>query len=316
MSPRPLLITAIVCIAALAAAAAEFDVRNEAEFRKCIPQDAKVQKLAGGFAFVEGPCWTDAGGGVLIFSDIPNNKLIQWTKKDGIAVFRANSHNANGNARDREGRLVTCEHGSRSLTRTEADGSINTLIDKYDGKALNSPNDLAIKSDSTIWFTDPPYGIDRAKKEQAGNFVFRFDPRPLAGPRAPISAVAKDFDMPNGIAFSPDERKLYIADSGKPHHIRVFDVNDDGTLGGGKVLCVIDKGAPDGIRCDADGRVWSSAADGVHIYGADGALVGKVLVPESPANLCFGGEDGATLFITARTSLYAIKTLVTAPTRK
>jgi gluconolactonase len=154
-----------------------------------------------------------------------------------------------------------------------------------------------------VWFTDPPYGLPRdQKKEQPGNYVFRFDPKAQQA-----KPVVLDFDMPNGICFSPDEKKVYIADSGKSHHIRVFDVNSDGTLSNSRIFCVIDKGGPDGIRCDADGRIWSSAADGVQIFSPDGSLIGKILVPESPANLCFGGPDGKTVFITARTSLYAIK---------
>jgi gluconolactonase len=161
-----------------------------------------------------------------------------------------------------------------------------------------------VKSDGTVWFTDPDYGLGGNKKEQEGNFVFRFDPKTKQ-----VSAVVKDFDKPNGICFSPDEKKLYVADSGKPHHIRVFDVQKDGTLANGKIFCVIDKGVPDGIRCDKQGRVWSSAGDGVHIFAPDGSLIGKTLVPESPANLCFGGKDGKTLYITARSSLYAIGTL-------
>jgi len=189
----------------------------------------------------------------------------------------------------------------------EKDGALHTLVDLCDGKKFNSPNDVVAKSDGTIWFTDPPYGLPKgATKEQDGNYFFRFDPKTKA-----TSVVVKDFDMPNGLCFSPDEAKLYVADSGKPRHIRVFGVQKDGTLTGGAVFGVIDKGGPDGIRCDAQGRIFSSAGDGVHIFAADGKLIGKILVPATPANLCFGGADGKTLFITARTSLYSIPLLVT-----
>lgn len=176
------------------------------------------------------------------------------------------------------------------------------MVETFDGKKFNSPNDVVVKSDGTVWFTDPPYGLPKgAAKEQAGNHVYRFDPKTKA-----VTIVVKDADMPNGLCFSPDEKKLYLADSGRPRHIRVFNVSADGTLANGKVFAAIDKGGPDGIRCDADGRIWSSAGDGVHVFVTDGSLVGKILVPESPANLCFGGADGKTLFITARKSLYSI----------
>jgi gluconolactonase len=180
---------------------------------------------------------------------------------------------------------------------------VNTVVSDYNGKKFNSPNDVVVKSDRTVWFTDPPYGLPKGeKKEQDGNYVFRFDPKSKR-----TTIVATNCDMPNGLAFSPDEKKLYVADSsGARRDIRVYEVKGDGTLQGGTIFCRIDKGGPDGIRCDAEGRVWSSAGDGVHIFGTDGALIGKILVPESPANLCFGGANGRTLFITARKGLYSI----------
>ncbi len=289
--------------------AAGFDIRNEAEFKKLLPADAKVEKLAGDMGFLEGPTWHPDG--FLVFSDIPNNELKKWTKDGGLATFRKPSQNANGNTIDREGRLVSAEHSGRRISVTEKDGAIKTVVDQYDGKKLNSPNDVVVKSDGTFWFTDPPYGIPKdQKKEQVTNHVFRFDPATKK-----ISIVADDFNMPNGICFSPDEKHLYVADSGKPRHIRVFDVKADGTVANGKVFCAIDKGGPDGIRCDAAGRIWSSAGDGVHVFAPDGTLIGKILTPESPANLAFGGKDGQTLFITARKSLYAIPTSVTAAKR-
>ncbi len=267
-----------------------------------IPPNVKVEKLAGDMKFIEGPAW---GDGYLVFSDIPASKLMKWDGKQ-LSTFREESHNSNGNTRDREGRLITCEHTTRRVTRTEKDGSITVLADKFEGRKFNSPNDVVVKSDGSIWFTDPTYGTPKGEaKELEGCFVFRLDPESKK-----LTKVASDFDMPNGLCFAPDETKLYIADSGKAHHIRVFDVKSDGTLSGGSVFCVIDKGVPDGIRCDEKGNIWSSAGDGVQIFSPDGKLIQRIAVPESPANLCFGGEDGKTLFITARTSLYSIRTNV------
>jgi gluconolactonase len=287
----------------------DFDIKNPEEFKKIIPEGAKVQKEASGFGFVEGPTWIKSGGGFLVFSDIPNNKIMKWTAKDGITVFRDDSKNSNGNTTDPDGLLVTAQHGSRSVTRTGKDGKITTLVDKFNTKALNSPNDVAVKSDGTIWFTDPDYGIPKGQtKEQEGNWVYRFDPQ---SNQLKVLFTEKIFEKPNGLAFSPDEKILYVADSGPPRLIRSFEVRDDGTVVGGEVFCKIDKGGPDGIRVDSDGRVWSSAGDGVHIFDPKGKLIAKILVPESPANLCFGGEEMKTLFITARKSLYSIKTNVT-----
>lgn len=285
--------------------AAEVDVRDAAEFGKIVAADAKLERLATGMKFTEGPVWLAEDGGSLVFSDIPADELKKWTDKDGVTVFRKPSSNANGNTVNRAGRLITCEHSSRRVSLLGRKGVLRTLVDRYDGKKFNSPNDVIVKSDGSVWFTDPTYGLPkRETKEQDGNHVYRFDPKTKT-----TTLVAREFDMPNGLCFSPDEKKLYVADSGKPHHIRIFDVQPDGTLTGGSVFCVIDKGGPDGIRCDASGRIFSSAGDGVHVFSPDGKLIGKILVPESPANLCFGGADGKRLFITARTSLYSISLL-------
>lgn len=283
----------------------KFIVQNESAFKKLIPADAKLEKLATGMRFTEGPVWVNADGGYLVFSDIPANQLKKWSKVGGLATFREPSNNANGNTVDRNGMLITAEHSGRRISITDRDGVVKTVVDSYNGKKLNSPNDVVVKSDGTIWFTDPPYGIKPEQKEQDANYVFCYDPK-----KKELRAVASDFVMPNGLCFSPDEKLLYIADSGKPRHIRVFEVGADNTLKNGRVFCKIDVGGPDGIRCDSEGNVWSSAGDGVHIFAPDGSLIGKILVPETPANLCFGGDDGKTLFITARTSLYSIKTLV------
>ncbi|MBE0544904.1 MAG: SMP-30/gluconolactonase/LRE family protein [Verrucomicrobia bacterium] len=295
--------TVLACLAsAWASYAADFEMRDEAEFKKIVAPGAKLERLATDMRFTEGPVWLAADGGYLVFSDIPADELKKWSPKEGLSTFRKPSRNANGNTVDREGRLITCEHSGRRVSILEKDGTLRTLADQCDGKTFNSPNDAVVKSDGTIWFTDPPYGLPRdAVKEQDGNYVFRYDPKTQKGTR-----VAEGFDMPNGLCFSPDEKKLYVADSGKPRHLRVFDVQPDGTLKDAKVFCEIDRGVPDGIRCDAQGRIYSSAGDGVHIFAPDGKLIGKILVPESAANLCFGGADGKTLFITARTSLYSI----------
>ncbi len=290
--------------ASLALHAADFEIRDEAAFKKLLPAAAKVEKLAGDMKFIEGPQWIPADGGYLVFSDIPSNELKKWTKAGGLTTFRQPSQNANGNTLDLQGRLLSAEHSGRRVSVTEKDGTIKTLVSQFEGRKFNSPNDVVVKSDGSVWFTDPDYGLqNKAAKEQPGNFVFRFDPA-----SGKTTAVARDFDKPNGLCFSPDEKKLYIADSGKPRHIRVFAVQPDGTLAQGKVFCTIDKGAPDGIRCDTEGRLWSSAGDGVQIFALDGALIGKILTPESPANLCFGGPDLKTLYITARKSLYSIPT--------
>jgi gluconolactonase len=284
----------------------KFSIKDEEAFKKLIPADAKLERLAGNMRFTEGPVWVGADGdGYLVFSDIPANQLKKWSRGGGLVTFREPSNNANGNTVDRDGRLVTAEHSGRRISITDKDGTVRTVVDSYNGKKLNSPNDVVVKSDGTIWFTDPPYGIKPDQKEQDANYVFCYDPKTKE-----LKAVASDFDRPNGLCFSPDEKLLYIADSGKPRHIRVFEVASDNTLRNGRVFCTIDVGGPDGIRCDNLGNVWSSAGDGVHIFSPRGELIGKILVPETPANLCFGSEEGKRLFITARTSLYSIKTFV------
>lgn len=303
--------TTVAAIMSLTVTAADLSVGKAEAFHQLVAADAKVEKLGTGMKFLEGPCWIKADGGWLVFSDIPSNELKKWTAAGGVTTWRTPSNNANGNLLDQQGRLISCEHSSRRVTRTKADGTIEVLVDSFDGKNLNSPNDVAVKSDGTLWITDPPYGIPKdQKQEQAAQNVFRFDPAAPDKSKA-MTVVAADFDRPNGLCFSPDEKLLYIADSGKTKHIRVFTVKDDGTLSDGKVFATLDKGAPDGIRCDAQGNVWSSAGDGVRVYAPDGTWLGTVLTPEGAANLCFGGADGKTLFITARTSLYAIPTLTT-----
>jgi gluconolactonase len=273
---------------------------------------AAVERLYDGCRWAEGPVWFNDGG-YLVWSDIPNNRMLRWVPDLGVGVFRANSNFANGNTRDREGRLVTCEHGGRRVSRTEPDGTVTVVADRYRGKRLNSPNDAVVKSDGSVWFTDPSYGIlsnyegHKAAPEYGGCYVFRVDPRSGA-----VDVVADDFVKPNGLAFSPDESLLYIADSGfshdpmAPHHIRVFEVSKGRTLRKGRVFAEIGPGLPDGFRLDLDGNVWTSAKDGVHCYAPDGTVLGKIRIPEMVANLTFGGPKRNRLFITATTSLYAV----------
>ena len=296
----------ILLLAAAAALApgADFEVLDPAAFQQLFPPGARVERLATGMQFLEGPVWLRAQGGMLVFSDIPANRLMKWDPVGGLGVFREPSNQANGNTLDGEGRLVTAEHGARRVSRTEKDGIVIPLVDSFEGKKLNSPNDVVVKADGTIWFTDPDYGLAGRPKEAPGNFVYRFDPKTRR-----ITAAAKDFDKPNGLCFSPDERRLYIADSGKPHHIRVFTVLPDGGLTGGEVFAEIDKGGPDGIRCDQQGRVWSSSGDGAQVFSPEGRLLVRILLPEAAANLAFGGPGGTTLYLTARKSLYAVETL-------
>jgi gluconolactonase len=241
--------------------------------------------------------------------------MMRWDETDGsVSVFRQPSHHANGHTVDREGRLVCCEHQTRCVTRTEHDGSRTVLADRIGGRRFNSPNDVVVKSDGTIWFSDPTYGIDSdyegdaAPSEIGASHVYRYDPG-----RGDCTAVTADLVQPNGLAFSPDERLLYIADTGATHvkggpaHIRRFAVSGDGrTLSGGEIFATCAAGLFDGFRLDAAGNLWTSAGDGVHCYAPDGTLIGKIAVPEVVANICFGGPKRNRLFICATTSLYSI----------
>jgi gluconolactonase len=269
---------------------------------------ASVERLATGMRWSEGPAWF-GDGRFLLWSDIPNNRIMRWDEATGAtSVFRQPSNNANGNTRDRQGRLVTCEHDSRRVTRTEYDGAITVVCDRHDGKRLNSPNDVVVKSDGSIWFTDPPFGIlsdyegHKAESELGKNYVFRADA--LNGTLVP---VADDFVRPNGLAFSPDETRLYIADSHpSQRNLRVYDVADDGAIRNGRVFATCTAGRFDGFRLDDGGRIWTSTDEGVHCYDPDGTLIGKVLVPEVVANVAWGGYKRNRLYICATTSLYAI----------
>lgn len=276
-------------------------------FARFVMGNAPVKRLATGFDWVEGPVWF-GDASCLLFSDIPNNRILRWMP-DGISTFRAPANYANGHTRDREGRLVSCEHGLRRVTRTELDGSITVIADRYLGKRFNSPNDVVVTRDGTIWFTDPHYGImtdyEGFKSDsELPCHVYCVDPD------GSIMAVLTDFACPNGLAFSPDESRLYVADTGRmfsadPQHIRAFDMVD-GRPTGGAIFHTVTPGCADGIRCDTDGNLWSSAADGVHCLAPDGTLLGKILVPETVSNICFGGRAKHQLFITATTSLYSV----------
>ncbi|WP_232822951.1 SMP-30/gluconolactonase/LRE family protein [Oceanibium sediminis] len=281
-------------------------------FRDMTVPIADIEVLYDGCRWAEGPVWFNDGG-FLVWSDIPNNRMLRWTPDQGVGLFRADSNFANGNTRDFQGRLITCEHGTRRVTRTEPDGTITVLADAYKGRRLNSPNDVVVKSDGTIWFTDPPYGIlsdyegFKAEQEQDGCNVFRLNPA-----SGQLDAVVTDFVKPNGLAFSPDESRLFIADSGfshdpdDPHHIRVFDVSPDNTLSGGEVFVEVAPGVPDGFRFDTDGNLWSSSQDGLRVFDPAGNPLGRIKTPKMVSNLTFGGPRRNRLFITATDSLLAV----------
>ena len=282
-------------------------------FNQYLTGHGRVERLWTGARWAEGPAWF-AAGRYLVFSDIPNNRMMRYDETDGsMSVFRSPANNSNGNTVDRQGCLVTCEHQARRVTRTEHNGSITVIADKFDGKRLNSPNDVVVKSDGSIWFTDPPYGHltdyegDKGSSEIGNANVYRVDPA-----SGKVAAVCTDFDKPNGLAFSPDEKYLYIADTGASHkaggnkHIRRFEVSSDGqSLGKSRVFADCTSGLFDGFRLDRDGRIWTSAGDGVHCYLPDGTLIGKILIPELVANVCFGGAKLNRLFICGTTSLYS-----------
>ena len=285
---------------------------NDKRFYSLILPNARIEELFSDCLWAEGPVWFSEDQ-ALIWSDIPNQRLLSWTKKKGVSVFRTRSGFANGNTRDGQGRLVTCEHGERRITRTENDGSITVIVDSYTGKKLNSPNDLVVKSDGSIWFTDPNYGIMsnyegyKADMEQEGCYVYRVAPE-----CGEIKIVADDFVKPNGLAFSEDEKTLYISDSGRshdpggPHHIRAFDVSENGNLRHNWVFCNVDDGVPDGLCVDIHGNIWTSCENGVVCFDAGGTQLGRIKIPQTVANLTFGGAKRDRLFITATKSLYAV----------
>lgn len=289
-----------------------YDIRDE-RFRRLIHVNARIDTLWSGGRWTEGPAYF-AAGRYLIWSDIPNDRILRWDEMNGqVAVFEQPCRNQNGHTVDLQGRMIACEHRGRCVSRYEIDGTRTILADSYAGKRLNSPNDVVVKSDGSIWFTDPSYGIDSdyegdaAPMEQDGRHVYRIDP---AGT---VSRVIDDMKQPNGLAFSTDESVLFVADTGRTHFpgckpkIRRYPLAADGrSLGEGQDFIVCDTGLFDGFRVDAHGNIWASAGDGVHCYAPDGTLLGKILLDEVVANVCFGGPKRNRLFICATTTLRAI----------
>ncbi len=287
-----------------------FEIRDP-RFAGYILGNAPLETLASGFRWIEGPVWM-GDWDCLLFQDLPRDRTMRWSETRGVEVFRTPSNYANGQTRDRQGRLIACSHRGRCVTRTEHDGHVTTLIDRFENKRLNSPNDVVVKSDGTIWFTDPVYGIStdyeggRQPSEQRPR-VYRYDPATNR-----LDVASEDFDGPNGLAFSPDERRLYIAETGdqtRPdpkQFIRAYDVSAEGRLTGGDIFHKIEPGYADGFRVDEDGNLWSSAADGVHCVDPGGRLLGKILIPHTVSNLTFGGIDKNRLFIGGSHTLYAI----------
>ena len=288
-------------------------------FAKYKVASAAVERLFTGARWAEGPVWV-GDGGYLLFSDIPNNRMLRWLEETGeVSEFRRPSNYSNGNCRDREGRLITCEHDTRRVTRTEHDGTITVLMDSFQGKKLNAPNDVVVHSDGAIWFSDPGYGIMSNYEGHKAAFelpavVYRLDAKTRAA-----TVVVSDLDKPNGLCFSPDEKLLYVVDSGAPKQpkdprpIRVYDVVDGTRLKNGRMFANMSPGNSDGIRCDVDGNIWSAAGwvdgkdyNGVHVFAPDGTLIGKIHLPETCANLCFGGAKRNRLFMTASQSLYSL----------
>ena len=290
-----------------------FEIKDE-RFRRLVMGNVHLEKLWTGSRWAEGPAYFPAGR-YLVWSDIPNDRLLRFDETDGsVSVFRQPCRHENGHTVDREGRLVSCEHQGRCVSRTEHDGCRTVLVDRYASKRFNSPNDVVVKSDGSLWFTDPSYGIDseyegdKAPSEIGSNNAYRLD-----SASGEVTLVAEGFVQPNGLAFSPDESLLYIADTGVSHvkngprHIRRFALARDGkTLSGGEVFASCPVGVFDGFRIDHSGHLWSSGGDGVYCYHPDGTLLGRIRVPEVVANVCFGGPKRNRLFICATTSLYAV----------
>ncbi len=290
------------------------------EFERILGPSPALDLVADGLAFAEGVCWVPQQNKV-IFSDIPNNRILSWSEHGGFNIYREPSNCANGNTVDREGRVLSCLTRGREVVREEPDGSMTTISDSYGGRALTSPNDLAVKSDGSIWFTDPDYGFLHPelghgdKPEQDRNRVLRVDPETLE-----TIIVSEDFDKPNGIAFSPDESVLYVGDTGRTHgefrahRLMAFDVLGR-YLQNPRVFAEIEPYIPDGFRTDVDGNVWIAAGDGVQTYSPSGNLIGKIHTPEVSANLSFGMLDLKTLFVGATSSIWSVKLNISGSTR-
>jgi gluconolactonase len=292
----------------------DFEILDE-RFRAMVLPNASLETLGDGYRWLEGPVWF-ADHDCLYVSDLPNDRILRWSENGGVNVFQCPSGFANGHARDHQGRLIGCSHRRRCVTRTELDGSVTVLVSHYEGKRLNSPNDIVCKSDGSIWFSDPLYGIntDYEGGKQVAELpptLYRLDPV-----KGELSVAASDFEGPNGLAFSPDERLLYVAETGRQfdpeprQYIRRFRVSEDGKLSGGEEFHKIQPGFADGFRIDEQGNIWSSAADGVHCISAKGELLGKILTPALVSNLAFGGRNRSRLFLCASQKLMAIYTNV------
>jgi gluconolactonase len=292
----------------------EFEILDD-RFRAMVLPNARIETLGEGFRWLEGPVWF-ADHDCLYFSDVPNDRVLRWSEAGGVCVFKYPSGFANGHARDREGRLIECSHHNRCITRTELDGTVTMLAGHYRGKRLNSPNDVVCHSDGSIWFSDPLYGIntDYEGGKQASELpptLYRLDPT-----TGDVAVAADDFDGPNGLAFSPDERVLYVAETGRQfdahprQYIRRFQVGAQGCLSGGERFFKVDPGFADGLRLDERGNIWSSAADGVHCISPEGELLGKILTHSPVSNLAFGGRCRSRLFLCASQTLLAIHTNV------
>jgi gluconolactonase len=290
----------------------QFEIFDE-RFKSILLPDSKLERLCSGAVWSEGPVYLESDQSV-IWSDIPGNRLLRWSELDGLSEFLKPSHFQNGHTLDLEGRIIACSHGERAVIRLEVDGTWTKLVSHFESKKLNSPNDVIVKSDGTIWFSDPSYGLIQPNEgyggtqEQAGCYVYRFDPVNLD-----IDAVVTDMEKPNGLAFSSDEKILYVSDTSASHdengnhHIRAYDVLDDSSTANGRVFAVIEPGLPDGFRLDKQGWIFTSSQDSIQVFAPDGTLLGKILVPEKVGNLTFGGKNKDRLFIAASSSLYAIE---------
>ena len=287
------------------------DIQVEAydsAIRQIVPEKVTLEQIATGFEFTEGPIWC---GDYLLFSDIRRNRIIRLCMRSQgpeVTTFRSPSGNSNGLTLDKSGRLITCEHSTRRVTRTEVDGTVSVLAERYEGRRLNSPNDVVVRSDGSIYFTDPPYGLKdfNVWKELSFNGVYRF------APDGELVLLADDFDRPNGLAFSPDESVLYIDDTSRSH-IRAFDVSPDGNLSNGRVFIDMqssEEGAPDGMKVDQKGNIYSTGPGGLWVIDPSGKRLGRIVLPELPANLAWGDEDWRTLYITARSSIYRLRLAV------
>jgi gluconolactonase len=295
-SPTTILLCAGAAALSLAPALRAQIVFHHDDGRQLVAADAAVERLATGRTFLEGPVWL-AAERRLVCSDIPAKAWLAWTDADGLREWKPSAA-ANGNTIDRDGLVVSCQHEARNVVRHERDGALTVLADAHEGAPFHSPNDVVVRCDGALYFTDPTYGLGQRPRTQPGNFVYRVDPATKA-----TRVVQRDFDQPNGLCFAPDHARLWIADSGRKQRVGAFPVLADGGLGDAELWL---DGGSDGMRCDARGNLWTTARDGVRCYRADGVHLLTIALPEAPANCAFGGADGSALFVTARTSLYRV----------